>query len=358
MRIVPTNCLRSGMRLGKDVYGSSGELYLRCNTILTQGYINRLKSLGFNGVYIEDDISEGIEYIDIVDQKLRLKTVEKVKDLYMQVAAAGKSTNTDWTSLDVLLNGILDEMLDKNTLVYDMMDLKQFDDYTFYHCVNTAFLCIATGLQMNLGRKKLYDLALGAILHDIGKVYIPLAIINKPGVLTDQEFETMKTHSMHGFRYLKETQKVSGEACLGVLLHHERYDGNGYPFREVGSNINYIGKIIAISDVYDAITSDRPYRAAWRANEAVEYIMGNSGLRFDPEVTAAFLKKIVPYPQGTVVRLSNGAQAIVVENDSNFILRPKVRVFKVDNQNVPPYIIDMKGDRDYLDVTIQDAINI
>ena len=358
MRVVPISCLKSGMRLAKHIYGSSGELYLKAHTALTLGYIQRLKSLGFNGIYIEDDISDGIANFEVVDDKLRIKTVEKVKSLYGTVAADARGQKEQISSLDSLINDILDEMLEKNALAYNILDLKQFDDYTFYHCVNTTFLAIATAIQLKLSRAKIHDLSMGAIMHDIGKVYIPIEIINKPDALTDLEFEQMKTHSLHGYRYLKETGRMPDEVCRGVLLHHERHDGKGYPYGLEGKKINPIGKIISICDVYDAITSDRPYRSAWRPHEAIEYVMGNSGIRFDPDITAAFLKKIMPYPVGSIVQLSNKMTGIIIENDINFALRPKVRVFMEGENKVEPYLVDLNSSRDYLGVTVTGTINI
>lgn len=349
--------LRIGMKLGKTLYGPNSEVYLKDHVILNSRYINRLKALGYNGIYIDDAISEGIEHNDIVDDKLRIETVHKVKSLYEQISVDDKVRERDWKSLEVLLNDILDEMLNKNNLVYSMIDLKQFDDYTFFHCVNVTFLTMATAIQMNLPRPRIYELSLASIMHDIGKVYIPHGIINKPGALTDEEFHIMKEHSLKGYQYLKESEYMSERACKGVLTHHERFDGLGYPYGETGDSINTIGKIIAVCDVYDAITSDRPYRKAWRPCEAIEYVMGNSSIRFEPVIVNAFLKKITPYPAGTIIKLSNGYTGIVVECNQDFVLRPKVRVFLEEGQKVNPYIVDMQSNRDYLNVTIIDVEN-
>lgn len=356
MRAVLSKNLRSGMRVGKDVYGSHGERYLKKGVRLTDEYIRRLAFLGYNGIYVEDEISDGIEVQNVISEALRGETVRKVKDLYTR-SAAGAARKSDWISLERALNDIVDEMLRKNQLVNNMMDLKQFDDYTFYHCVNVALLAIATGIGMALRRARIYELSLGALVHDIGKVYVPLEILNKPGKLTPDEFEIMKTHSEKGYRVLADTGHLSGEACKGVLWHHERYDGMGYPRGKSGDEINLTGKVIAICDVYDAITSDRPYRKAWRPYEAIEYVMGNSAIQFDPRVTEAFLKKVVPYPVGTVVRLSDGRTGIIAENNQELVFRPRIRIFREEDRDVAPYDVDLSADRECLSVMVVEAVN-
>jgi HD-GYP domain-containing protein (c-di-GMP phosphodiesterase class II) len=338
------------------VYGSHGERYLKKGARLTDEYIKRLAFLGFNGIYIEDEISDGIEAQDVVNEALRIETVCKVKELYTR-SAVGIARKNDWLSLERVLNDIVDEMMLGSQLANNMMDLKQFDDYTFYHCVNVAFLAIATGIGMALRRAHIYELSLGALVHDIGKVHVPLEILNKPGKLTQDEFEIMKTHSEKGYKVLADSGHLTGDACRGVLWHHERYDGNGYPFGKSGDEINLIGKVIAICDVYDAITSDRPYRKAWRPYEAIEYVMGNSSIQFDPGVTQAFLKKVVPYPVGTVVRLSDGRIGIIAENNQELLFRPKIRIFREEGRDVAPYVVDLSADRECLSVTVVEAVN-
>lgn len=351
-------CLREGMSLGKNIYGPNGEIFLKRNTKLNRRYIKRLTSLGYNGIYIEDGISEGIDSHDIVDEQLRNDTVQKVKHLYSHCEDNTKTDKIEWDALSGLLNYILDEMLSKNDLVYNMVDLKAFDDYTFHHCVNVAILATATGIQMELKRSRIYDLCMAAVMHDVGKIYLPKEVLNKPGKLTDEEFAEVKMHSLRGYNYLKETHYISLDACKGVLSHHERHDGLGYPNGIGGDEINEIGKILAICDVYDALTSDRPYRKAWSPSEAIEYLMGNSGVRFNPEVTTAFLMKIVPYPVGTIVKLSDGKVGIVIKNFIEMKLRPVVRIFEDNGEEVDPYEINLSRHDEYLNVTIEKTVQM
>ncbi len=208
-------------------------------------------------------------------------------------------------------------------MLVNMIDLKVFDDYTYSHSVNVAVLSIIIGVTMGLGRKELTKLGLGALLHDIGKVFIDKDIVNKPGKLTDEEFSSMKMHSKLGYDYVRDRFQLPVKSYVAVLDHHERYDGSGYPNSKKGDEISDFGKMIALADVYDALTSERPYRKALPPSEAMEYIMGNSQVHFDPELVKVFSRKVAPYPVGTLVKLSNGMTGLVVENYEAFCLRRK-----------------------------------
>jgi HD-GYP domain-containing protein (c-di-GMP phosphodiesterase class II) len=200
-------------------------------------------------------------------------------------------------------------------------------------------------------------LGLSAILHDIGKIFINKKIINKPGVLTDEEFEEMKKHSQLGFDYAKEKFQLPPASYTGIIDHHEKFNGMGYPNRKSGSQISLFGRIITLADVFDALSSERPYRPAMKPSEAMEYIMGNSDTMFDPKIASIFIRKIAPYPVGTTVKLSNDCTAIVLENYESVCLRPRVRVIKDNGTDVKPYELDLKNDFSVLNVVIEDVVN-
>ena len=162
---------------------------------------------------------------------------------------------------------------------------------------------------------------------------------------------------MLGYKYIRDRFKLPTISHGAILEHHERYDGTGYPANKCGEDITFFGRIVAIADVYDALTSRRPYRKAMNPADSLEYIMGNSGTAFDSDLVEVFVHKIAPYPVGTTVVLSNGYIGIVLENYELLSLRPKIRVFKIGNKEVTPFEINLKDDYSYLNVTILDVIN-
>ncbi len=358
MRIISIFNLHPGMKLGRHIYGPNGEVLLRDQTELTGGYIRKLSSLGYTRLYIDDELSSDIETVQIVDDRLKRETVYEVKSLYDEIAGNPQHLRVNWNHLEAQLSDILDQMLEQDTLIYNMMDLKTFDNFTFSHCVSVAFLAIATGLELGMTRTELHSLAMGALMHDVGKMFIPFEIINKPEQLSEAEYAQMTQHPKLGYDYLKSTKHFPALACEAVYEHHERMDGVGYPRGLKDEEISEFGKLYAICDSFDAITSDRPYRKAWSPNEAMEYVMGNGNVRFDPDIAASFLKRIVPYPVGTIIKLSNNCTAIVVADNREVIARPVVRIFKEEDRRVRPYIVDLASQREYFNVTISGALDI
>jgi len=195
-------------------------------------------------------------------------------------------------------------------------------------------------------------LGMAALMHDVGKIFIPKEIINKRSKLTKEEFELIKKHPIKGYKMLKNSNSFPYHSCIGILHHHERFNGTGYPTGLSGEEISLLGRIITVSDVYDALTSDRPYRKALFPSEAVEYIMGGCGTLFDPKISNAFVKIIAPYPVGVSVKLSNNKSGIVVKNYPDFCLRPVVKILFHGNTPVEPYFIDLKNDSNARDIVI------
>lgn len=351
MRYVPIFCLREGMTLGNNLWGERGELILVKDTVLSEDYIERIKKLNYNGIYVEDDLSNDIQIINIINDRVRAKTVKCIKDVF--IATENKSQMSKQTFIDMQqqIESIVDEILQNSTMVINMVDLKVFDDYTYFHSVNVAVLSIVLGTALGLQKATLCELGFGAILHDIGKVFVKKEILCKEGFLTDEEAEEMRNHSTLGYDYIKKVSSVNIASKIGILEHHERFGGDGYPNALKEEKISLFGRIIAIADVYDAMTSDRPYRKAIMPSEVIEYIMGCSNTLFDPDLVNIFIRKIAPYPIGTTVKLSNGLTGIVIENYESYCMRPLIRVYEKDGLEIPPYDISL-GDREFLNVTI------
>jgi HD-GYP domain-containing protein (c-di-GMP phosphodiesterase class II) len=255
------------------------------------------------------------------------------------------------------IESIVDELLTNKNMMVNMIDLKCFDNYTYLHSVNVAVLSIVIGLALGLERDTLTRLGLSAILHDIGKIFINKNIVNKPASLTNEEFEEMKKHSQLGYDYAKEKFRLPPASYTGIIDHHEKFNGTGYPNRKLGRQISMFGRIITLADVYDALCSERPYRPAMKPSEAMEYVMGGSDTIFDPQLASLFIRKVAPYPVGTTVILSNGYTAIVLENFESVCMRPRVRVIRINGEDVEPFELDLKSDFSLLNIVIDNIVN-
>jgi len=340
------------MVLGKRILGKNGEMLLNKNSVLRESYIIRIQQLGYNGVYVEDEFSDNIEIKEIITEDLRTKTVNTVRHAFISIENGKSMSSKGLDEISSLVDDIVKNVLDSKDIMVNMIDLKTFDDYTFYHSVNVAVLSLVVGVAMNLNKVQLNNLGLAAVLHDIGKVFVPKEILNKPGALSDEEFDVIKTHPYEGYIYLKEKFNIPTTSYIGILQHHERYDGLGYPMALKGQGISLYGRIVSLADVYDALTSRRPYRDALSPSEAIEYIMGGGGSYFDPVIASCFAGRIAPYPIGTSVQLSNNKIGIVVENYSDCSIRPRIKIIMDKDKTINPYFIDLKNDTSTLGITI------
>lgn len=349
MRYVALPCLREGMFLAKSIYTANNELLLAKGQKLISKYIYKLQAWGFPGVYIDDDLSKDIEIVNVIKDELRYKTINTVKNVFIY-SKTGDQENFEksFDESKKQVSSMVNEILDNSKLMLNMVDLKIVNDYTYYHSVNVAVVAIALGMAMGYNYHKLYWLGLGALMHDVGKVFVPEKILNKNSSLTDEEFLEIRKHPKTGYDYLKKNCIMPETTFLSVLQHHERFNGSGYPYGLSGDEITIDSRIIAVSDVYDAMISDRPYRKGLPHSEVIDYIVGQSAMLFDPDIVRVFYKKIAPYPVGSVVCLSNGERGIVLENFESDQKRPKIRIIDDSKHYRDVYM----GNKDYENIPI------
>jgi HD-GYP domain-containing protein (c-di-GMP phosphodiesterase class II) len=176
---------------------------------------------------------------------------------------------------------------------------------------------------MGMPKKDIHDVGVAGLLHDVGKTKIPTNILNKPGRLDDAEFEVMRHHAVYSYRIIKDHADLSDDVKMAVLQHHEKINGTGYPLAVPGDQINPYAKVLAVSDVYDALVTERPYKTAFSQREAVEMVMSMTQ-ELDLYAMQSFLQSMILYPVDSIVELSTGERARVVHNSPPYILRPQV----------------------------------
>ncbi|WP_242652629.1 HD-GYP domain-containing protein [Desulfofarcimen acetoxidans] len=332
---MPIYALQPGQKVGKPVINGSGQVLLNRGVILTRNYIDKLYRLGIVSLYIDDGLLPDIEVNDIISDKTRIDTIKHVKDIMTthnegQSKRCGASILASKKTLSLVYD-IIDQLLDNNNLIVNLIDIRTMDDYTYAHSVNVCVLSVLTGISMGMVRSQLVQLAIGALFHDIGKMLVPLSILNKPAKLTPQEFEEIKLHPGNGFNILSNDTNISRNSALIAQQHHERYNGEGYPGGLEGEAIHLFSQIVGMVDMYDALTADRIYRKGVPPQEVYEMILGSGDCLFKQEIINQFLKNIAAYPAGTVVKLSTGEIAIVIETLPGYTQYPKVRILFTDN---------------------------
>ncbi len=204
--------------------------------------------------------------------------------------------------------------------------LKGYDEYTFVHSVNVCVLCLTLGRRLSYPRADLETLGIGALLHDTGKIRISAEILKKPGRLDDREMTEMKRHPLYGVEVLENAGGIPEDAKQVALQHHERWNGGGYPYGLREEEIGRFGRVAALCDVYDAMTSDRCYAKGMPPYEGMRKIHEWTGIHFSPEVVQSFIRCMGIYPVGTVVRLDTGEIGVVTAANREMILRPRMVV--------------------------------
>ena len=343
MRMVPTNCIKEGSYLAHDLTGKDGRTLLKKGVQLNEGLIKRIEDNSIYTVYINDEYSNN-EIEDILKPQLRDTAVKSIKETFghfEQYSSYLKEHNKSLVnkqivkkrekyveSINNISKDIVEEILHNKNVMINLVDIKSIDNYTYQHAVNVAVLSLVIGMELRLNKNELYELCIGAMLHDLGKAFISKDILFKKTTLDEAEFEVIKTHTTKGYEYISQQYELPVSAKLIALQHHERLDGSGYPSGYKNVDIHKLAKIVAIADVYDAMTSDTPYRKAVPPHEAIELIMGSAGRLFDFEMAKIFVRKIVPYPVGSLIKLSNGDVGVVQETRINYPLRPKVKIIR------------------------------
>lgn len=264
-----------------------------------------------------------IEAKDLIAKKTRVAAVRQVKNILLETKESGRLV-IDPQSVYKTVDQFTGEMMACPDLMFNLVDLRSQDDYTFAHSVNVCVLALMTGITLGYDGKKLASLGVGALLHDLGKVKIPDEILNKPGRLTREEFSAIKMHTVYGYELIRDSKSLDGLHALMAYQHHESCDGTGYPAGISCDKFHDFSQIISIVDKFDALTAERVYRKPFSPCEAYEMCAASGNYLFKDYIVKAFLKNIAAYPTGSVVELNSGYIGVVIETPKGFSTFPRV----------------------------------
>ncbi|MCK8825124.1 HD-GYP domain-containing protein [Fuchsiella alkaliacetigena] len=319
--------LEPGMKLAKSTTLADGTVLLSEGVVIKEQYISRLEDKNIPAVYVENEEVPNVEQPESVSKGLKDKALTTIKDCLYSIKENEVLSNVK--DIKNVSKNLVDELQQNRKAVIHLSDIRAYDEYVFGHSVDVAILSIKTAISMGFNQLDIQKIAIGALLHDIGRTKIDKSILTKPGSLTEEEFAKVKTHSREGFNILKASEEISILSAHIAYQHHEKYNGSGYPRGLKGEEILTGAQITAVADIFDAVTNDRAYRDAVSSLEAVEIIREEEEKgNLNPQVVEKFLENIPVYPVGSIVKLSNGKTGIVTKVDKDNILTPIIRLIK------------------------------
>jgi HD-GYP domain-containing protein (c-di-GMP phosphodiesterase class II) len=346
-----------GAKLARDLWtGSNSQIpLLRAGTAITPRYREALMNAGLRAVYIDDEFSAGIDIVEPVREHVRRQAADTVDRTMTEIRSAldgGSMISPDLVgNMTSIANMLAAEVeLCAESIGMSFGDLAAADAYTFQHSIDVAPLGMVLAHRLFNTRgwidangkrrldgvdQRLVRIGLGLLLHDVGKMIIPAHILNKPGPLDANEWELMRRHPVAGYDLLAQTS-LSPLVTVVVRSHHERWDGTGYPDARKGDRIHQFARIAAVADVFDAVTSERPYKPAAPNSAGVRVIEEGRGTHFDPECVETFLKTVAPCPPGTEVLLSDGRRGVVAAVPDGALDRPIVRLLPEPGEPASP----------------------
>lgn len=337
---IKTSAIAAGMEVCRPIYSQEGQLLIENGAILKKNTINRLLNYNITNVFVKWDkeISKEVRNTIILDTKH-----EAVNLLKQSISELQLSRYFNIERFKEIISNIVDDLLKKEGTLVNLTSIRTIDDYTFIHSLNVCVLSLVIGIAINYNKVQLESLGIGSLLHDIGKIAIEPRILNKPASLNVEEYDIIKNHSIIGYDMARFTEGLSEESITIIRDHHERYDGKGYPYGKRGNQIHEFARIVAICDVFDALTSDRIYRIGMPPHIGIEYLISMSNHQFDQELVKVFTKNITIYPIGTLIELESGERGVVVSNNEILPTRPVIEVLydKSGKKKKMPEIINL-----------------
>ncbi len=328
-----TSFLYEDMVLNGDLFTESGEKIANAKEPLSLELINSLKAKGIKKVYYTKKVEKKqINVPEIIKQE----TLEKGYLTSQEIANnIEKKKPLPKKEIEAVVDGFIHDIsVAKPEAVLNIMELKEYDEYTYTHSVNVSLISILFASFLNWESERIRNLGTGAMLHDMGKLLVPKEIINKNGKLTENEYELVKKHTIYGYELVKAQKEFNEVVQIIPLLHHECYDGSGYPFGLSGEKIDEAAQIVSIADTFDAIITKRSYKEGYPMWNAFLSIQKNAGSKFIPRLAIEFVNKMPPklatgqvIKTGDFVILNTKEIAEIIELSDKSTLKPVVKIY-------------------------------
>lgn len=339
-----------GNMIAEPVYSEQGNLLLKEGIIINKHVLDKLLVHEIDYVYILDALMEGVEPKSLVNDEKLQESVNVVRHIFDDVlhnermGVKASISKNDIALVKKVVEELLAELESIENILYTVVDLIGTDAYTYKHSVNVTVLSIITARALGYSREDIKNIAMGALLHDIGKVRVEPELILKPSKLTFDEKLRVEMHPRYGYELLEAIDGLSYTTKQIILLHHEKLDGSGYPLGLRGIEIPEYVRIVTVCDMYDAMTTDRVYRNKMPIYRALDILMAEAIYRIDPKIYTVLLDNIAVYPIGTGIILSDGRIGVVIQYRHKNPARPIVRVLnnQLNSDSIKVEVLDLE----------------
>ncbi|UPM53903.1 HD-GYP domain-containing protein [Gottfriedia acidiceleris] len=347
MRVVEASTLVPGTILRKPLYNEHGKMIVSANIPLTEEMINRIHKLAIHFVLVHVQSSEQLMEKTIISNELRTEITKTIEDAFVKLISEdvylrGLSLEKNSSRLKEIIKSLQKELWQQKDVLSLLIDVLQYDEDLFTHSLHVAMYSLGIGTALDLSKNQLNLLGLGALLHDVGKMFIPKKILNKRDRLTEDEYEFMKQHTIAGYEIIRQVPSIHPIVADCALQHHEKINGSGYPKGLFGEEMHLFSKIIGIADFFDAVTSNRVYRQAMLPNEGLTLLMNGIDKLYDAKLISIFSDLLTVYPTGLHVKLSDGRQGIVISQNDASTDRPVVLIIEENEIKLSnPYEVNL-----------------
>ena len=346
MRLASVDRINPGMYLAKSIYGTAGQILLRKGVELKPHYTKYLKKMGITHVYISDSrVPEAEEIEDVIHENTKIDAQIKLSNIFDDCKNGGTSSKVVVDKqMEEITHNIIDDLLKNKEVIVQLSEIRSLDDYMVTHSINVTVLSLIILLKSNYPYALVKKYAPGYMLIDIGMVKAQESLLKNRELLTDWELEKLHQHPILGYEMFKNSSLFDEDAGNIILQHHERMNGQGYPYGLVGDEISYLARIAAVAEVYDSLVSPQPDSRALLPSRAIRIMQEQGSDYYDEEVLQLLFSFVAAYPVGTEVLLNNGDSGVVIGNTPGYPFNPKVKVLYRGEKKVPhhePYIIDL-----------------
>ncbi|MBE5966186.1 MAG: HD domain-containing protein [Lachnospiraceae bacterium] len=325
MRIISLDSIKGNERLAKDIINQNETVLMTAGTVVRKEYINRLKDLDIEYIYVEDEIGKGINLTDSLEFQIKEQCQKAVQNILQKYSY---HNNSELEEITLVADEIIYDIMQEPEVIYNLSSIRSKSESTYSHSLNVCALSVILSFRLKLPRKRIREIAIGALLHDIGFTYISLDYNNIDlENCSDKERKEIKKHIIYGYSAIEKMDWLAPVSKDIVISHHERLDGSGYPFHLKESRIKIGSKIVAVSDEFDSIVYGNLIRKM-KVHDAIDYIVSQAGVKFDLSVVKAFVASVAAYPTGALVTTNEEEIGIVLRQNPKCPTRPVVRIIR------------------------------